>query len=689
MDEAPRGSNSSLDLSMQRRVDAVCLAFEEALRAGGEPPRIEQYLGKTAEPEYSALLRELLALELEYRRRNGESPTCEEYHLRFPNHGELIRAVWSIPAAPDSQEATGGCCPPVLPDGAEIESPAEAGREMPTFPGYDVLGSLGGGNMGVVYKARQVLPNRLVALKVIRAGNHATPGALARFHVEAEAVGRLQHPNIVQIYQVAEQAGTPYISLEFVGGGDLAQRLASGLLPAREAATLILTLARAMHSAHGCGIVHRDLKPSNVLLTVEGVPKIADFGLAKLLNQSNALTETGLVMGTPSYMAPEQADGRSKDAGPAADIYALGAILYELLTGRPPFRAETVRETLEQVRTREPERPKRFNPKLDAELEAVCLKCLEKEPQRRYGSARLLAEDLERWLTRRPTRARPRGRRARIQRFLRRHYLISLLAILLGFSASAAAIVSYMTSPARAREAVEKDLIEGQTVTLVGEAGLPRIYQPRTNAAELKMGVAEDGVFSVETFSLGLVELLPNLPVARYRFRAQMRQDDWGGAGVASKVGVYFAYRCEESDSGKGIHCYCSLEFKDLKDMKKIDRASAVTGKPVELTLQRYAESKEGPWLRTIRLYKPFPFHPHAWRTVAVEVTGGGVRAFWEGEPIGELTFTEIRKSTEMQLRMNSLTSPPASPEFRVRGGLGLYVFKGKASFRSVEIDPL
>jgi hypothetical protein len=259
--------------------------------------------------------------------------------------------------------------------------------------------------MGVVYKARQVKANRPVALKVILAGGHAGESELARFRTEGEALARLTHPNIVQVFEVGEHQGRPFFSLELCPGGSLDRKLAGTPLPPREAARLVEVLARAMHAAHQANVIHRDLKPANVLLSADGTPKITDFGLAKKLDDGANPTVTGAVMGTPSYMAPEQAEGK-KDVGPAADGYALGAILYECLTGRPPFKAPTALDTLMQVVADEPVPPSRLLRRVPFDLETICLKCLQKVPARRYASAQALAEDLARFLEGRPILAR-------------------------------------------------------------------------------------------------------------------------------------------------------------------------------------------------------------------------------------------------------------------------------------------
>ncbi len=298
-------------------------------------------------------------------------------------------------------------------------TPGES-REYPDVPGYEILGVLGHGGMGVVYRARQLKANRLVALKMIRAVEHATPHERLRFQIETEAVARLQHPNIVQLHEVGEVRGQPYFSLEFCDGGTLTDQLKKKRPSPREAAELIETLARAMHYAHLRGVVHRDLKPGNVLLTADGTPKITDFGLAKRIDdEARDVSKSGAIMGTASYMAPEQAAGKVRDTGPAADVYALGALLYECLTGRPPFEGPQ-HAVLVSVMSEEPARPSRLAPKVPRDLETICLKCLSKEPARRYASAEALADDLRRFLADEPVRARPVGRLERAVKWARR-----------------------------------------------------------------------------------------------------------------------------------------------------------------------------------------------------------------------------------------------------------------------------
>jgi serine/threonine protein kinase/predicted Zn-dependent protease len=376
----------------------------------------------------------------------GETPDLQAYCRRFPAYASRLQLQVEIHqalAAPDGTD----------PTQTELASAGVAGESVPGLApgsapaGYEVLGELGRGGMGVVYRARHIQLNRIVALKMLRSAGPAEANDLARFRTEAEAIARLQHPNIVQVFEIGTHEGGAFLALEFCSGGSLKEALAGTPLAPRPAAALTETLAGAMHAAHQMGVIHRDLKPANILLqelttedpeytekkakkassssfsvspVVNLLPKIADFGLAKKLDEPGQ-TVTGLVMGTPSYMPPEQAAGHSKEIGRQADIYALGAILYEALTGRPPFQGATALETLQQVRTQDPVPPTRLQPRTPPDLETICLKCLHKEPVRRYASALELADDLRRFLEERPIQARPPSLAERVCKFTRRN----------------------------------------------------------------------------------------------------------------------------------------------------------------------------------------------------------------------------------------------------------------------------
>ena len=362
------------------------------------------------EPRVRQLLEELLDSE----------QTPEEVCRDCPELLPQVRERWQRKLACDAQlDALFPAPESNSPFGNPSSTPFSA--DLPQIPGHEVQEVLGRGGMGVVYKARHVRLNRSVALKMLLTGAHASPESRERFLREAEAVAGLRHPNIVQVHDMGDQDGQPYFTMEFVEGGNLAQKLAGTPQPPRQAAALLATLAEAVQAAHQSGIVHRDLKPSNVLLTADGTPKISDFGLARRMEGEAGLTWTGTAVGTPSYMAPEQAEAKPLTWGPAVDIYALGAILYELLTGRPPFRAETAAETLRQVISQEPVPPSRLNAKVPRDLETICLKCLEKDPQRRYASAAALAEDLHRFQRNEPIVARPAGPLERVLRWTRRN----------------------------------------------------------------------------------------------------------------------------------------------------------------------------------------------------------------------------------------------------------------------------
>jgi serine/threonine-protein kinase len=430
--------------------------------------------------------------------------------LQESGYARLEAAARALPlgANPPGAEtlAESNSAPVALPGTATdtVNAAVPYQRPLPAVIGtYEVLAQLGEGGMGVVYKARQPALQRLVALKMISAGPHASKQALARFRIEGKAIARLRHPHVVQIYDFGDHDGLPFYAMELLEGGSLSDRLAQGPLEPHAAAALVQTLAEAVAYAHQENVVHRDLKPGNILLTEASEPKIADFGLAKLLDSDDGHTRSEVAMGTPSYMAPEQAAGRSASVGPAADVYALGAILYQTLTSQPPFRGADRAETLRLVREQEPVPPSQQRREVPRVLEAICLKCLKKDPARRYESAAVLADELGRWRRGEPTRVRPPRLPVRVSRWLRRS------AVILGVFVALYAciqVVQYWRDPRRIEEQIENELARGMPVTLLGETGAPRWYELRAGSSSTQIDAKDEDCFSVHSWSLCLYD---------------------------------------------------------------------------------------------------------------------------------------------------------------------------------------
>ena len=396
-------------------VDVLRLDQQERWRRGDEVPAewyLDQFPQVAADPDGAFVLvyGEVLA-----RTERGERPALTDFVLRFPQFAEFLSLQWEVHDALENAKHSSTLT-------FEGPPPAPTAPVGPAVPGYEVEEEVGRGAVGVVYRARQAAINRPCALKVVMEGQLARPDKLIRFLEEARVIARLKHPNIVGIYDLGTHETGPFMALEWVGGGTLADRVAAGPLDPAEAARLAATLARAAGYAHEKGVIHRDLKPANVLMTEAGEPKIADFGLAKHLHAANpgGTALPGQPVGTPTYMAPEQTGGKG-EVTPAADVYSLGAVLYELLTGRVPLAGASIEDTLRLVAGQEPVPPRELNAKVPRDLETVCLKCLEKDPKKRYPDGHALADDLGRFLAGEPIAARPIGPAGRAVRWLARH----------------------------------------------------------------------------------------------------------------------------------------------------------------------------------------------------------------------------------------------------------------------------
>jgi serine/threonine-protein kinase len=580
-----------------------------------------------------------------------------------------------------------------------------------SFGPYQVQRILGWGGMGIVYLARQVPLERTVALKMILAGAHADRKAVARFFREVKALARVPHPNVVQAYESGRQSRLPYLAMEYVDGGGLRAKLAAGPLDPRAAAELVRTLAGAVQFAHEKGVVHRDLKPSNILLCRDGTPKISDFGLAKLSGPSpdgvtmTDVTQPNAPLGTPCYMSPEQANG-SVEIGPATDVYALGAILYECLTGRPPFVGKTKAETLEWVRSpAQPAPPSSVRPEVPSWLGSVCLKCLEKSPALRYPSAQELADDLGRWLSGEQPVGVPTWL-TRVDRAVRRNLTVVLKCLALISVGTAVIAVEATTAdranPGRVIQQVQSDLALGRTVTLIGKTGQPVWSQWRRGRSETFL--ADDGTFSINSWSVSLLELLPDPRCESYRINAQVRHDR---SDLIGQVGIYFALRGYPWGPGE-FQFLSQVVFNDVRG--DADRLSPERLERIPEPIRSRLRPQDNVVVLESRLvsdqgvqpsfdsrfgatggprFKPHGERNGLWHDLEVTVTPGRVTARWDGQAFSR-TPSEIQKAVNLQLTSSPIPlAGPFRPQFSPRGGLGLLLWKGSASFRSVTVTPL
>jgi eukaryotic-like serine/threonine-protein kinase len=701
----------ALPLDVLQRIDAACIRFEDAWK-NGLNPELAAYLAGADQSDRPALLRELLRVELHYRRRSGEDITPDDYVALLPDDEGAVRAAFSTVklqalAAPIDTPSAAGAAPP---------SPVL----WPTVPGYQILGQIGKGGMGVVYKAEQLGLKRQVALKMILHADHSSPEIRTRFRREAESLARMKHQNIVEVYEIGECNGTPFYSMEYVEGGSLNHYLDHKPLPPKFAARLLETLARTVHVAHQSGVIHRDLKPGNILLAfarkqgspgqgseaavtdwldASFVPKLTDFGLAKRADDS-VQTQSGAVLGTPSYMAPEQVLGSNVGVSPATDVYALGAVLYELLCGRPPFKGATPGDAFLQLLKDSPQKPRKSNLRIPRELEAVCLKCLEKNPALRYATAEALADDLQRWLRGEPTLAQPPAWPSRMWRWSGKHRQLSAALVLMPLVALAAGGIVYFNDPERQLETIQTNLAKDQVVTLIGETGGPKWSAWANGKGGSQTSRADDGVFSVHSWTLGLLELV-HRPPKSYMLHAEVKHDK---SGFVSDVGLFFALKEYPTPRGPLLF-FCQVTFNDIRDtatpppnLQGKVGPSVQKGNPVHimpyLMLKADVDSpltQPGAGLYR-RLFNPAGPDGGSWRKLLVKVAPEGVDVFWEGQHVGFLSASEINQATQesmarIQASSNAIPGTAIQPVFDMSGSLGLFVSKGSASYRRVVIE--
>src|SRR6266436_1764375 len=424
---------------------------------------------------------------------------------------------------------------------------------------YELLEEIGRGGQGVAFRARQKSLNRTVALKVISLGHWASKADLKRFRREALAAASLDHPSIVPIYEVGERDGSCYFSMKFVEGGQLDELAKGEAMPIRRVVELIAKVARTVHYAHEHGILHRDLKPGNILLDKKGEPHLTDFGLARLVESESTVTQTLDVLGTPSYMAPEQALGNKAAVSSATDVYGLGAVLYQLLTGHPPFAGGTTYETIKLLEDTEPKQPRLLNPKIDRDLSTICLKCLEKDPKRRYSSALALAEDLERWVRHEPIQARHTGVFARGGKWVRRNPTSALLvASLVGLAAAASWIVW------------KSELIRQPPTTGIAVLPFENMSDEKEHAA-FADGVQDD--ILTKLAKIADLKVISRTSVMDYRGKRNVRQvgNDLGVSyvleGSVRRSSTHLRLNAQLIDTRTDTHVWAQQYDRDLDDL--------------------------------------------------------------------------------------------------------------------------
>lgn len=663
----------------------------------GNDCRVETILNafpSLASDPHSAL--ELIVLEFQLRRERGQNPEPLQWYERFPQWRERLRdrleglASNVVASAEQETVAMQSVRPGV--EGRAVASAAD--DKVPLLGRHEILEEIGRGGMGVVYRARDLVLERIVALKVIRSGSLASAEEVSCFYREARAAAALRHPNIVPIYGMGLHEQQHGFSMALFPRGSLSEHLNDYYPDLRAAVMLMVKVARAVQAAHEQGIIHRDLKPGNILLDEQGEPVVGDFGLAKRQDVSATVTLSGRIIGTPAYMAPEQARGETVTR--AADIWALGVILYELLTGSRPFRGVTVDEVKEKVVHADPVSLRRLRAELPTDLETIVLKCLSKEPIRRYGSAAELADDLERWQRGEPIQARSDTLRQRLRRQFHRRVgrkgVVLLLVGLLLMGAGAAGvwgIFSYFAPEARAQrvlEAMERDLLDEKPVTLIGETGPPKRYQIRIDKNTIpSLSMQSDKPFSLSSLGICLLELIRDPKQPHYRFSAETRLYNNRTFRPYGRVGIFFQADEQETSLGPEqrccVFCYGAVGRADLMQVCCFCCLDP-----------QFTNGLPKPWYGSLMTQQLDPRLFADWHKLAVEVVPNGFIVFFDDRRVREFKFWEHKLQPGLDVwwtKVHGLTVTPPSPTFTPRGALGLYVEGEGAEFRNVAVEPL
>src|SRR5262245_55118154 len=532
--------------------------------------------------------------------------------------------------------------------------------------------------MGVVYRARDTLLNRDVALKTIRSGLLAQPEEVERFYHEARAAAQLHHRHIVPIFDIDAAAGEHYFTMALAPGGCLSWHLGRLRADTRAAVLLVEKVCRAVQHAHEHGILHRDLKPSNILLDEDGEPVVSDFGLAKFLHDDVNMTQSGQRLGTPAYMAPEQAAGLSDRISPRTDVWALGVLLYEVLTGKRPFEGRSSHELSQLICSSDPPRPRRVQPGLSKDLETIILKCLEKEPSRRYESAGAVADDLARWQRGEPIRARPRSWLGYVWRKVKRHP-VQTACLFVGVAAVAFAAwwLTRIDPQERARRDLERRLKDGERVVLVGAKGSPAYGRWVYGNGNID-DKPNDGAFALESFSEAYYELVPDPQRDSYVFEADILHQ-------AGEIGLYFMHHREGTDDAP-THYAATLTFADRARL------------PGQLFLytRRLRPTAEVPDDRDFNMrivQKSFKAEPAQWHKLTIKVTPEHISFALDGVNQADVKHAMMiagaTRTVKDERGVENTVRDATFPPLVLRGGLGIYVLQGRTSFQNIATQPL